>query len=288
MHFQWPKYFWAELTPLLLLGGWIVAEWRRRRRLREFGDPAIMGVTSSWPARIARLLLLLFGISAVAAILPVPDLGSGADQPRTTEVLILLDTPSLESGGDSLWDSLESAIHEIADQSTGIRIGVLAPGTPLQTVVPPTLDAKGLQIVLARLRYEMTPGTRPGFAATLAAFVRSGQSRLPQVHLVVITAMEAEEIEHLPESVVDGTSGITFVRLTRDGLPAQFGRQTQQGAWSWARQPSERGGLPAEAQDTSYGGRLSPVQWLALLAMLLLSVECFCRLTVRAGGGAHA
>jgi len=288
MHYQWPNYFWAEFMPLLLLGGWIVAEWRRRRRLREFGDPAIMGITSSWPARIVRLLLLLFGISAVAAILPLPDFGQGADQPRTPEVLILLDTPSLESGGDSLWDSLESAIHEIADQSTGISVGVLAPGTPLQTVVPPTLDAKGLQIVLARLRYELTPGTLPGFAATLTAFVRSGQSQLPQVHLVVITAMASEEIEHLPGSAFGGTSRITFVRLTRDGLPAQFGRRSEQGTWSWARQLSERGGLLAETQDTSHAGRVSPVQWFALLAMLLLSAECFCSLTVRAGGGTHA
>ncbi len=279
------SYLWIGLIPTLLLAGWILAEWRRQRRLRAFGDPAVVGIRSLWPARFAILLLFLLGVSSAAAILPVSGKVTGAESPSVPEVLILLDALSLEQGGDPLWDSLESAVQEVVGVAGGMPVGVLASGAPPETVVPPTLEGKGLEIVVARLRHELALGGRPGLSAALVAFSRWRQGLAPEGRLVVATAMAVEDLERIPDSVYGGAPGIGFVRLAQEGAAAEYGYRSGQGKWSWDLRPAELGATLQRRHVLADARRLSTAQWLALFAALLLGGESLAGMVVRAAGG---
>src|ERR1043166_3428121 len=90
---------WIQLLPVAVVTAWIVAERTRLRRLRSFGDPAILGMPGGKRARILALALLTGSFGSLAAILPfaVP---KAALPDGESLVEILLDSRIAE-GGDS-------------------------------------------------------------------------------------------------------------------------------------------------------------------------------------------
>lgn len=116
MYWRYPNYLWAEGVPVLLLLCWGLAERVRRRHLKEFGDPQILGISTSWVPRIAVFFLLVLGLASAAAVIPLPTWHTEEAATTVREILILLDAQSFESAEDQLWESLDDAVQAILEE----------------------------------------------------------------------------------------------------------------------------------------------------------------------------
>ncbi|MGA2263704.1 MAG: hypothetical protein ABSH28_19985 [Acidobacteriota bacterium] len=286
MHWRNPAFLWFEIVPGVALVGWVVSEWLRHHRLKSFGDPMVLGIAIPWVPRTAALLVLLLGLASAAAVIPLPASNLEEAPAKTPEILIMLDVPPTESAEDPIWDALEGAVQALLDQGTGARFGVLASGWPPEVLVYPTVDAKGLQIIVSRQRFVMQRTTRLGLPETLSRYVGQKPAGSSNSRLVVVTALPPEEIERLSSTRQGGLPDILFVRLGRGSAAAQYGYQSATGAWTWSSHSSKiRDIMKISLTGSSLIGRVTPIQWFALLALFFLCLEYVCSMIARPGSG---
>jgi hypothetical protein len=291
MYWRYPTYLWVEIVPGLLLVCWVLAEWISRRRLKELGDPEVLGVSRSRALQLVALLMLVLGLASAAAVLPLPAWRVENAAPETPEIVILLDVKSLESAAERLWRNLEDAVQAVVEQVPGARISVVASGSPPEVLVPPTVDAKGVQIIMSRLHFALQPRSGGDLSETLAHFASRQRSALANLHLVVVTALPVEEVEQLSGISLENMPDVLLVRVSGSGAPTQYGWQTRIGGWTWTvKSESTRNLLTAAMGERLKTRRLSLVQWCALMGLLLLSAEFACSLAARSDsrGGTFA
>jgi hypothetical protein len=282
MYWRNPGYLWAEVVPGLLVVCWVLTEWIGRRRLRKLGDPEVLGVSHSWVWQFVALLLLVLGLASGAAVLPLPALKAENAVPKTPEIVILLDVNSLAPAAERLWRTLEDGVQAVVEQAPGSRFSVVASGSPPEVLVPPTVDARGVQIIISRLRLALQPRSGTDLSETLAHFTGRQRSALANSHLVVVTALPVEEVGQASAISIENMPGVVLVRVSGDGAPAQYGWRTSMGGWTWTTKPeSTRNLLTATTGGRPESRRLSLVQWCALFSFLLLSAEFVCSLAAR-------
>ncbi len=286
MYWEKPSHLWVQLLPGIFLVGWAVSEWLCRRRLQHFGDARVLGVSYSWMPRVVALVLLLLGITSTAALLAIPVTGENTLSGVSPEIRILLDDGSLDAGGDTLWDTLETAVQVILDQAPGMHFSVLASGQPAEIWVHPTADVEGIRIVVSRMRFALKRGTGGGLSETLAEHLHDQRPDSPQARLAVITAMPSEDLERLPVMQEDGASYFVFVHLSGDRGEMRFGYRATTGEWKWTVEPAAVGNrLKAEIGASVSWGSLSLMQGYALLAIFLFCAEYVCRRAERSAAG---
>jgi hypothetical protein len=287
MHWERPSYLWIQIVPVLLFIGWIVSEYLRRRRLTDFGDTQVLGLSFPRVPRIAALLMMVSGLGSTVALLALPAWDMRTAPVSAPEVKIQLDLPSFGPAQPRLWESLETAVRTILERSSGSRFSVLASGWPPEVLVYPTADLIGLQMVVSRVRFEAQEASPVSLAVMLARYAQPPQGGdSPASRVIVVTAAPAEEIEHLYANQRDRVSGLMFARLSAGAAPAEYGYLAENGKLTWTEDPAGLGNrLRPDAGNTVSNRRLSPIQYFALLALFLLSVECLFNLGARSDHG---
>ena len=275
-------HLWSGILPGGVVAAWILAEWIRMRNIRAFGDPDVMGIPTRWLPRIAALLMLVAAVGLAGATIPrsVPQEEESA-VPHAG-IRLLLDAGRLDSAGNLLWDSLEHAVRDILEISAGEPVSVLAPNRPAEVLIPPTVDASGVQMLAGRLRFELETKAGAGVAETVAEMVGSKDDAVSARQIVILTSRSVEEMQRLAAGMPAGGSGVLFVALSRSGSAASYGRRTAAGAWVWNSQPGMFRDLIGRA-DQDEKAEFNNVQLLALAALLLLWGEHVVSLAARSG-----
>jgi hypothetical protein len=235
--------------------------------------------------------MLVLGLASAAAVLPRPALKAENALPETPEIVILLDVKSLEPAAERFWRTLEDGVQAIVEQAPGSRFSVVASGSPPEVLVPPTVDARGVQIIISRLRFALQPRSGADLSETLAHFGGRQRSALANSHLLVVTALPVEEVEQVSGISMENMPGVLLVRVSGSGAPTQYGWRTSMGGWTWTAKPESTRNLLTAAMGERLGTqRLSLVQWCALFGFLLLSAEFVCSLAARSNnkGGPFA
>jgi hypothetical protein len=282
MYWKNPGFLWAEVTPALLAMCWMLAEWLDGRRLKKFGDPRVLGVSRSRAWKWVALLMLVLALAFIAAVLPLPTLKTENTVPQTPQIAILLDVKSLEPTTEQLWRTLEDGVQALVEQAPGSLFSVVAAGSPPEVLVPPTVDAKGVQIIISRLRFALQQKPGGDLSATLDGFVGPQRSALTNLHFVVVTALPVEEVQQASLSSMENMPGVLFAQVSGSDATAQYGWRTSMGGWTWTKNPDfARDLLTAPTGRRAEAQHLSPVQWYALSGFLLLTAQFVCSLAAR-------
>ncbi len=286
MYWQNPTYLWAEILPGLLLLSWIISEVMHLRRLKIFGDPLVLGVSVPWVPRIAALFMLLLGIACAAAVIPLPamhEADSAADVPM---IQVLVDVHSLESAEEQTWEAFDTAIQALVNQVPGTRFSAIALGAPAEVLVYPTVDMQGLQIILARLRFEFPAGNRPELAQALSNYAASQHGQSRAARFIVVTALPADEVERVSAAMNSSDFDCLFAMISSGRPPIQYGHRNTAGDLLWTERAADLQQL-LKANQTSAGHRahLNPSQWLAVMAVIFLCAEYICSLSARSRAG---
>lgn len=283
MYWQKPDYLWAELIPGLLLVSWIVSEVLHWRRLRVFGDPIVLGITVPWVSRIAALLMLLLGAACAAAVIPLPAVTEDSAAEGSPVIELLVDVHALESANERTWEAFEAVLQALVEQVPGARFSAIALSSPPEILVYPTIDTQGLQIMLARLRFEMPRSNNPDLARSLSDYAKSRLGAPAVARSVVITALPPGDLERIGASVNDNNPGFVFANVSGGSVPIQYARRGDAGNMVWTAQAADlRQFLDASQIDTGRRAALNPIQWLALMAVIFLGVEYVMGLSGRA------
>ncbi len=283
MVWRHPTYLWAEIVPAVVLLAWAVAERRRKRRLEAFGDAGVMGLSLPWLPRAAGVFFLIMGLASAAALMPLPAYESEEKGAVTPVTRLLIDVRSMDFEDDRIWQSMEDAVREVLQQTSGLYHSVVIPGRPLETWIPATEDGNGLQMLLTRLRLEIQRDAHPQLAEIIHAAAGSSRPAATCCNLVIFTALPAAEIENLLVESPVSTMDLLFVSLAKGGDPVQFGRRSGEAGWTWTtRSESFRVSAGETLQRENQAQRnFSTLQQLASLAFLLFTLEFICSLAAR-------
>ena len=223
---QWrePIYLWAQIIPLLVLVGWIVAERRRRHRLTTFGDPRVLGVSLQLARQFLTIALLIVVIGTTVAVLALPvDKREIEEAPTANLVAILLDARLENSTRSEVGYSLEEVedlVASIVEQAPGARFMLFRSGDPLQKVAPITFDERGLLLLMSRLR----PAWQNNPSASLSKSVKE-LGALGKAGTLRIVVVSAEPVEDLPGLGEQAGTKVLFVRVRGSSREAPGGEQ---------------------------------------------------------------
>jgi hypothetical protein len=218
-----------------------------------------------WSARLVPALLFAAGAAAAAAAIPASyDQDMRPARPSGLTVLI-----------DSTWDTrpaenravLLESIRSVAHSQPRSTISIFRSAPAPEKVVGVTRDTEGALILLDRISHPWTPDVRP----LLQDAVQALPKNVGDQKLVILTAMAAEEVEHLP-----AFPAMVVVRLSDEGA-AEFGARTETGNWTWTRDAGKIGLLARAATANREGLRSwlrsrSAVQVSAFVAFALLTI----------------
>lgn len=274
------------MLPGLLILGWIISEVMRRRRLATFGDPEVLEVSTPWTARIAALLLLLFGIACAVAVIALPERKEVGKPQAAPGIRILVDLQSLANGGEQVWEAFDISLQSVLDQAQGVLFSAAIAGSPGELTVYPTEDAKGLQIILARLRYESWHQNPPDLAQALAKQLGMQRVQAPNLRFIVVTTMAPDEVARLVSALQDKATDVIFIRISPSGQPVHFGTKAVAGSLVWTTNVADI--LPFLRPDPGRDRQNAVIeltQWLALAALVLLCAEFLVSLCARLRAG---
>ena len=274
MVWRHPVWLWAEWLPGFVFLCWVLAAWLENRRLKQLGDPVVLGVSFAWSRRLVALALLTLGLMLAGAVLAVPVMRGEDGVPTDPKFMLLIDVPSFDAAPGRLWPVLEDTINSIVDHTPGVRFEVLITGLPPEVLVPPTLDNRGLMILVSRLPFHLQQPSRAGIAETLARLTEIPAEGIANSRLLVVTAIPVEDIMRIQSLLRGNSPDTTWVNISSEVGPTRYGRQGASGKWTWSSDVTGldailAGHLPARAHNSS----INLVQWSALLALLLLSAD---------------
>jgi hypothetical protein len=277
-----PLYLWIEVLPGLLILGWLLSEARRRRRLMNFGDPEILGISTPWISRVAALLLLISGIAGAAAVIALPERKEIKTPRAAPGIQILVDMQSLESGEEQLWENFDIALQSILDQAHGMLVSAATAGSTGEVVVYPTEDAKGLQIILSRLRFAPRSEVAINLAQALDKQTGLQKVQAPEMRFVVVTGAPSDEVERLAIALKDKVANLIFVSISTGSRPVQFGAGAPDGSLVWTSMASDiQRYLKPNPDGARVNARIELTQWFALAALVLLCAEFLISLSAR-------
>ncbi|MBQ9311044.1 MAG: VWA domain-containing protein [Bacteroidales bacterium] len=204
------------LVPLLpLLYAFVL--WMRRRRIRRFGDEALVRqLMPSWSLAKGWVRLVLFDLAFASFVIGLarPQIGAKLEQRDTkgAEIMICLDVSNSMLARDYTPDRLERAklaISRICDKLQDDRIGLIIFAGTSFVQLPITNDYVSAKMFLSSISTESVPvqGTAIGDAISLAARSFSAQSEKSRA-IVVITDGENHEDDPVEAARVAAEAGI--------------------------------------------------------------------------------
>jgi hypothetical protein len=255
---------WVIAIGIVFLGGSVAAELGRRRRLRRFGDPALLGARDRPAARLVAALLLATGASATAAVIPQADSGPKTGSSRPSKLVFLIDSTWEVNSADGRAALLES-IRSVAQTQRGSAVSIVRSANGPEQVVAATLDTEGALVLLDRVSHDWVPGVRNRLQDDIAALRKDAHDQ----KLVILTALPVEEVQQLPSPVA------LIVRLADEG-ELEFAVPAANGEWTWTRDAREMASLSraqaGEGELLSWLRSRSAAQISAGAAFLLLAL----------------
>ncbi len=271
-----------EHTPAVLaasgfLLAWIAVQWHRRRRLRLFADPEVLGLQERWLRKGAGLALLLGGISAIGVIVGLPEVHSDT-APDRSRIFILIDSGAPagrnREASDS-WDRIRTAVADILETESAHSFALYASGNAPIKLIPETRDRMGVRMLLDRLEAHWQP---PAGGSLRGSIQGLWQSAAEQRHVIlVMTGSSREEVEANLRGFPEPAPMMIVVTLRDDAATGGFGIQSGNGAWRWINQRNRVlqyvAALEVEAANSRQRSSLTKPQGMALLALVLLTLE---------------
>ena len=229
--FAQAQYLWLlVLVPLFLIGYGVVRA-LRRRRIRAFGDPALVGrLMPSWSGTKGWVRMVLFSLAFLFFVIGLarPQIGARLSERKTrgAEVVICLDVSRSMLARDYSPNRLERAklaIARITDRLQDDRIGlVLFAGTSF-VQLPVTTDYVSAKMFLSSIGPESVPvqGTALGEAIRTGARCFSAQSEKSRVLIVISDGENHEDdpVKAAEDAVSLGVRVYTVGVGSREGQP---------------------------------------------------------------------
>ena len=231
LYFAEPKYLWLLLLVPLLLVGYGVLRVLRRRRLRAFGDEALVKeLMPSWSSSKGWWRMVLYSLALACFVIGIsrPLLGAKLVERETkgAEIVICLDVSNsmlAEDYSPNRLSRAKLAISRLVDRLQGDRIGlVIFAGTSF-VQLPVTTDYVSAKMFLSSIDTQSIPvqGTAIGDAIHTAAKSFSAQSEKSRA-IIVITDGENHEddaVEAAKEAASAGIKVYTIGVGTLSGQP---------------------------------------------------------------------
>ncbi len=168
MSFAWPLSFLALVAVPAVLGAYLVALRRRRRRAVTYSSLALLRQAiprrSRW-LRHVPIGLLLASLAVLALAAARPQLTEAVPTNETSIILALDESGSMCSTDltpDRLAVAQKAALHYVADEPNGTKIGIVLFNGFAELAVPPTTNRAELYRALDNLT--TGPGTAIGAA----------------------------------------------------------------------------------------------------------------------------
>ncbi len=235
LYFAEPKYLWLLLAVPLLIVGYALLRVLRRRRLRAFGDEAMVReLMPSWSSAKGWWRTVLYSLAFACFVVGIsrPLLGAKLVERETkgAEIVICLDVSNSMLAQDYSPDRLSRAklaISRLVDRLQGDRIGlVIFAGTSF-VQLPVTTDYVSAKMFLNTIDTQSIPvqGTAIGDAIHTAAKSFSAQSEKSRA-IIVITDGENHEddaVEAAKEAASAGVRVYTIGVGTLRGQPLKIG-----------------------------------------------------------------
>ena len=202
LYFASPQYFWfLLLVPLFpIIYGLLRA--LRRRRLRKFGDEALVReLMPSWSRSKGWVRVVLYSLAFLCFIVGIarPQMGAKLKEHETrgAEIMICLDVSNsmlAEDYSPCRLDRAKLAISRVVDKLQGDRIGLIIFAGTSFVQLPITTDYISAKMFLNNINTESVPvqGTAIGDAILTAAKSFSAQSEKSRA-IIVITDGENHE-----------------------------------------------------------------------------------------------
>lgn len=202
LYFAHPQYFLLLLLVPVLLIGYAVVQYLRRKRLRSFGDEDLVrALMPSYSASKGWVKMVLFclALALFAVGLARPMIGAKLKEHETrgAEIMICLDVSNSMLAEDYSPNRLERAklaISRIVDKLSEDRIGLIVFAGTSFVQLPITTDYVSAKMFLSSIDPDSVPiqGTAIGEAVTTAIKSFSQQSEKSRV-IIVITDGENHE-----------------------------------------------------------------------------------------------
>lgn len=202
LYFAHPQYFLLLLLVPVLLIGYAVVQYLRRKRLRSFGDENLVrALMPSYSASKGWVKMVLFclALALFAVGLARPMIGAKLKEHETrgAEIMICLDVSNSMLAEDYSPNRLERAklaISRIVDKLSEDRIGLIVFAGTSFVQLPITTDYVSAKMFLSSIDPDSVPiqGTAIGEAVTTAIKSFSQQSEKSRV-IIVITDGENHE-----------------------------------------------------------------------------------------------
>lgn len=202
LYFASPLYLWLLLLVPLIPVIYGVLRSLRRRRIRRFGDEALVReLMPSWSGAKGWVRIVLFAIAFFFFVLGIarPQMGAKLKEHETkgAEIMICLDVSNsmlAEDYSPSRLDRAKLAISRVVDKLQGDRIGLIIFAGSSFVQLPITTDYISAKMFLGNINTGSVPvqGTAIGDAILTAAKSFSAQSEKSRA-IIVITDGENHE-----------------------------------------------------------------------------------------------
>ena len=225
--FEEPSYLYLLFLVPLLVVFYIYSNYRKRKAIREFGDPVLMqqlmpGVSKYRPDIKFGLLVIAIGLFSL--LLARPQFGSKLEtvKRKGVEVIIALDISNSMLAEDIQPNRLEKAkrlISRLVDGMENDKVGVIVFAGDAYTQLPITSDYISAKMFLETITPELISkqGTAIGAAINLAARSLTPQEGVGKA-IIVITDGENHEGDALEASKAAAAKGIQ-VNVLGIGMP---------------------------------------------------------------------
>jgi len=194
MRFASPEYLYLWLILPALVCFWLIADWRRKRALKNFISPELMqkiGLTLSARMRLLRRVLILMGILLAVFALARPQWGAKVTriEQKGLDIVIAIDTSKSMLAQDIKPNRLEKAKYELGkliDILQGDRIGVVAFAGTAFTLCPLTLDYAAAQLFLESITTDIVPEPGTCLADAISAALENFQKEEQKFKVILL------------------------------------------------------------------------------------------------------
>jgi len=194
MRFASPEYLYLWLILPALICFWLIADWRRKRALKNFISPELMqkiGLTLSARMRLLRRVLILMGILLAVFALARPQWGAKVTriEQKGLDIVIAIDTSKSMLAQDIKPNRLEKAKYELGkliDILQGDRIGVVAFAGTAFTLCPLTLDYAAAQLFLESITTDIVPEPGTCLADAISAALENFQKEEQKFKVILL------------------------------------------------------------------------------------------------------
>ena len=224
----YPRLLLLALVPAALLALYVAAQVQRRRRLRQFGDPAALVRLA--PRRPHRLRHLPIALATAALLLLVFSLAGPTHQVRIPRnravVMLVIDVSQSMQAKDvppTRLRAAQDAAKTFAQQLTpGVNLGLVSFGGNVNLLVSPTPDHGATVAALDKLQPDNSTATGEAvFTAlesiqTVTTVLTAGDATPPPARIVLLS----DGGENKPANPDNPRGAFTAARAAKDqGVP---------------------------------------------------------------------